>query len=199
MYKPEWLPYISVCEHFFYQAPCVKPFCPLARSRKREQSQGGRGKPLASGILVLELLVLTSMANSKPTNSQPPIQFSALVSLFTPVHGPGQLSSLFSCQFTLKLPLILFFMKYPFFFSRSLFYPLDPCNSKPFPTPKCSLCLIHLYMYFILTANSIKSLKAEIILLCLTLRRPSVNACRTEMNWIWRIWLTGALLAVFFM
>lgn len=91
----------------------------LARSRKREQSQGGRGKPSASGILVLELLVLTAMANSKPTNSQPPIQFSALVSLFTPVHG--QPSSLFSLQFILKLALILFFMKYSFFFSRSLF------------------------------------------------------------------------------
>lgn len=66
-----------------------------------EKSQGGQWKPSASGNLVLELLVLTSMANSKPTKLPAsnsifcPFVFvhtslwarTAVVPFFLPIHS----------------------------------------------------------------------------------------------------------------
>lgn len=86
-------------------------------------------------------------------------------------------------------------MKPPFFLQ--ILFSLNPCNIKPFATPHSALCLTHLCVCFILIAYSINSLKAEIILLCLTLRRHSVNACRIELNWI-RISFIDAPSAIFF-
>lgn len=118
----------------FYHTTHVKLFCPfcgninshdgtpsLARCQKRETNQGGGGKPSASGTLVLEFLVLTAMANSKPTKlPTPPFSFLPTYLCLHQFTGQNRWCP-FICQCTLKLLLILFFKKYPFFSSRSLF------------------------------------------------------------------------------
>lgn len=150
-----------------------------AKREKRTRVEGG--KPSASGTLVLEFLVLTAMANSKPTKLPTP-PFSFLPSYLCLHQFTGQnrwcpflsVSAPWNFSWSSSLRNILSF-------PPDLFFPLDPCNIKPFPTWSLP-CLIHLNMYFILIAHCIKSLKAEIILLCLTLRRHSVNACRIEMK-----------------
>ena len=196
MYGPEWLPCISACEHVFLShhsrqtflsffvgtsIPMMVPH-PWQDAKKEKQTGVAGGKPSASGTLVLEFLVLTTMANSKPTKLPTlnsifyPCIFvhtsswarTGVVLFFFPVSSLWNLSWSSSLRNTRSFP-------------PDLFFPLDPCNIKPFPTWSLP-CLIHLNMYFILIAHCIKSFKAEIILLCLTLRRHSVNACRIEMR-----------------
>ena len=94
------------------------------------------------------------MANSKPTKLPTPNSVFYPRCLFTPVHGPGQMLSIFSCQFSLKLPWSLFFMKLLFSFPRSLsFFPFG-LHLQHMEVPRLGVKLeLHLLAYTTATAT----------------------------------------------
>lgn len=156
MYKPDRLPCISAFMNVFYHTTHVKLFCQhmehsipwwhpiLGKMPKEKANHGGESlQPVAPwGPWIL---VLTAMANSKPTKLQPHSVFCPRIFVYTssrartggnPFFNLSVHSETFSWSSSLRNILS---------FPPDLFFPLDPCNIKPFPTWSLP-CLIHLNM-----------------------------------------------------
>lgn len=144
--------------------------------------------------MVYGLLVVTSVTNSKPTESPTPN------SIFWPnllVHDSSWTKN---CLPSFPITSLWNFPWSSSLRSRSsifrfAFFSLNLCHNKPF----LHQILPCISVSFIITANSINSLKAQVILLCLALRRHSVNVYRIKLNWRWRLSFRDAPSIVFFM